>query len=62
MPRPNKAFRRQKINAAIEYKRGNREEAYKLWEEAAKSTREHREKKQNKNKPAEAEGESSSEG
>ena len=37
MPRPTKTFRRQKINAALAYKRGDREEAYKLWEQAAQS-------------------------
>ncbi len=50
MPRPNKAFRRQKINAAIAWKRGDRQEAYKLWEQAAKGTKEHRAAKHNKNK------------
>jgi hypothetical protein len=53
MPRPTKAFRRQKINAAIAWKRGDRKEAYKLWEAAAASLKEHRAKKQNKNKPSE---------
>ena len=53
MPRPTKAYRRQKINAAIAFKRGDRKEAYTLWEKAAKSTREHYVKKHNKNKPAE---------
>ena len=54
MPRPTKAFRRMKINAAIAYKRGEKKEAYKLWEKAAAGMKEHREKKRNKNKPAEA--------
>ena len=36
MPRPSKTFKRQKINASIAYKRGEKAEAYKLWEEAAK--------------------------
>ena len=54
MPRPNKAFRRQKINAAIAWKRGDRKEAYKLWEQAAKSTKEHRAQKHNKKKPGPA--------
>jgi hypothetical protein len=53
MPRPTKAFRRQKINAAIAWKRGDRKEAYKLWEAAAASLKEHQAKKKNKNKPAE---------
>ena len=53
MPRPTKVFRRQKIDAAIEWKRGHHKEAYKLWEEAAASLKEHRNKKRNKNKLAE---------
>ena len=57
MPRPTKAFRRQKVNAAIAYKRGDRKEAYQLWEKAAVATREHREKKRNKNKAAAESGE-----
>jgi hypothetical protein len=52
MPRPTKAFRRQKINAAIAYKRGDKAEAYKLWEKAAASTKQHGYKKRNKNKIA----------
>lgn len=50
MPRPTKAFRRQKINAAAAWKRGEKKEAYKLWEEAAASLKAHRDKKRNKNK------------
>jgi len=52
MPRPAKAARRQKVNAAIEYKKGNRKEAYKLWEEAAKSRKERLAAKQFKHKKA----------
>ncbi len=52
MPRPTKAFRRQKINAAIAYKRGDKTEAYKLWEQAASSTKEHGYQKRNKKKIA----------
>ena len=52
MPRPTKAFRRQQINAAIAWKRGERTDAYKLWEEAAASLKQHRAKKHNKNKAA----------
>ena len=52
MPRPTKAFRRQQINAAIAWKRGERKEAYKLWEEAAASLKQHRAKKHNKNNAA----------
>ena len=54
MPRPTKAFRRQKVNAALAYKRGDRQEAYKLWEKSAAGLKEHREKKRKKNKPAES--------
>ncbi len=54
MPRPTKAFRRQKVNAALAWKRGDKKEAYKLWETAAASLKEHRAKKHNKNKPAES--------
>ncbi len=54
MPRPTKVFRRQKINAAIAWKRGDRKEAYKLWEQAAASVKEHRAKKRNKKKASEA--------
>lgn len=53
MPRPTKAFRRQKVNAAIAFKRGDKAEAYKLWEKAAASLKEHRQKKKTKNKAAE---------
>ena len=54
MPRPTKVFRRQKVNAAIAWKRGDRKEAYKLWEQAAASLKEHQAKKHNKKKAAEA--------
>jgi hypothetical protein len=53
MPRPNKTFRRMKVQAAVAYKRGEKKEAYKLWEKAAAGVKEHREKKINKNKPTE---------
>ncbi len=53
MPRPTKVFRRQKINAAVAWKRGDKQEAYKLWEQAAAGLKEHRAKKRNKNKSAE---------
>ena len=52
MPRPTKAFKRQKLNAAAAWKKGERKEAYELWEKAAKGMHEHRAKKRNKNKPA----------
>ncbi len=54
MPRPTKALHRQRLSAAAAWKRGERKEAYKLWEEAAKGQKEHRAKKHNKKK-AEAE-------
>ena len=34
MPRAAKTIRRQIINAGIEYKKGNRKEAYELWKKA----------------------------
>ena len=55
MPRPTKVFRRQKVNAAIAYKRGDRKEAYTLWEKASAGLKEHQAKKRNKKKTAEAE-------
>ncbi len=54
MPRPTKTFRRQRLSAAAAWKRGDKKEAYQLWEKAAAGLKEHREKKRNKNKPAEA--------
>ena len=57
MPRPTKAARRTKLNAAAAYKRGDRKEAYKLWEAASKALKEHTAKKHTKNKPAEASAE-----
>jgi len=50
MPRPTKAIRRHKINAAAAWKRGEKKEAYKLWEKAAKEYRERLESKRNKKK------------
>ncbi len=46
-------FRRQRLNAAAAWKRGDKKEAYQLWEKAAAALKEHREKKRNKNKPTE---------
>ena len=57
MPRPRKTFRRMKVNAAAAYKRGEREEAYKLWEKAAAALKEHRESKRNKKAASDAEAE-----
>ena len=62
LPRPNKAVHRQKVEASLEWKKGNREEAQKLWLEADKARKELQAKKHNKKKPAEAEGESESAG
>jgi hypothetical protein len=55
MPRAAKTFRRQKINASIAYKRGDRKEAYKLWDQAAAGRREHAAKKRDKKAAAESE-------
>src|SRR3972149_6711230 len=52
MPRPTKAFKRQKINAAAAWKKGDRKEAYVLWAKATKGMQEHLAKKKNKKKPA----------
>ena len=53
MPRPTKAYRRIKINAASEWKKGNHAEAYKLWTKAATEYKTHLDKKRNKKKAAE---------
>lgn len=50
MPRPTKAFRRMKVNAAAAYKRGDRKEAYELWQKASDGLKEHQAKKRNKKK------------
>ncbi len=52
MPRPTKVFRRQKIEAAAAWKRGEKKEAYGLWAKAAAGLKEHQEKKRNKKKVA----------
>jgi len=52
MPRPTKAFKRQRINAAAAWKRGEHKEAYELWAKAATGMKEHRAKKVNKKKAA----------
>ena len=54
MPRPTKAFRQKRLAAATAWKRGDKKEAYTLWETAAASAKEHLAKKHNKKKPAEA--------
>jgi len=48
MPRPTKAFRRQKTSAAELYKKGERKEAYAMWEKASAAMKAHLEKKRNK--------------
>ncbi len=53
MPRPTKTFRQKRLNASAAWKRGEKKEAHKLWEEAAKSLKEHRAKKHQKTKAAE---------
>ena len=52
MPRPAKTTRRQIINAGIEYKKGNRKEAYEMWAKAAAERKQRREQKRNKKKAA----------
>ncbi len=47
--RKTKEIKRKKIDAGIEYKKGNRKEAYKMWSEAKKEMDELR----GRNKPAE---------
>lgn len=54
MPRANKAVKRQRESAAQAYKKGNKEEAYKLWGAAAKTQKELRDKKRNKKSQGEA--------
>jgi len=48
MPRPNKAVRRQKINAAIAWKKGDRKQAWTLWEKADKARKDLQAKKRPK--------------
>jgi len=55
MPRPNKAFRRQKINAAIAWKRGDKKEAYTLWQKASDGMKDLREKKRTRHQQKEEE-------
>ena len=43
-----------RLSAAAAWKRGDKTEAYKLWEKAATGQKEHHAKKNNKNKPEEA--------
>jgi len=48
VPRPTKAIKRQKVSAAQAWKKGDRAEAYKLWEQAVVARKEYREKKRSK--------------
>lgn len=59
MPRPNKAVRRQKINAAIAWKKGDRKEAWTLWDKADKARKELQAKKLPKKPEPEAEADTS---
>jgi len=54
MPRPTKAFRRLKLQAAAAWKRGERKEAYELWQKASTSLKEHRAKKRTRKQATEA--------
>jgi hypothetical protein len=53
LPRPSKTVRRQKVAAGLEWKKGNREEAQKIWLDADKARKELQAKKHNKKKAAE---------
>ena len=53
MPRGAKTIKRQIVNAGIEYKKGNRKEAYQLWAKAADGRKEKYEGKHFKKKRAE---------
>ncbi|MCP4249106.1 MAG: hypothetical protein GY778_18845 [bacterium] len=50
MPRPTKQIHRQKIAAGVEWKKGNREEAAKLWAAADKARKEVQAKKKKNQK------------
>ena len=54
MPRPNKALRRMKVQAATAWKRGEKKEAYELWEKAAAGIKERYQKKFRKPKAEES--------
>ncbi len=59
MPRPKKALRRIRLNAITAWKRGEKKEAYQLWEKAAAGRKEHFAKKRAcKTQPADSEAES----
>ena len=52
--RKSKEIKRKRVNAGLEYKRGNHAEAYKMWQEAKKELDELR----GRGKPAAPAGES----
>jgi len=54
MPRANKAIKRQRVNAAAEYKKGKRKAAYDLWAAAEKARQEIKAKKKAKKAAASA--------
>ncbi len=56
MPRPSKTVHRQKIAAGVEWKKGNREQAQKMWLDSDKARKELQAKKRNKKKPAGGDG------
>lgn len=51
MPRPTKAYRRQKVNAAKEWAKGNKAEARKLWKTASDALRTKRTAKRTRHAP-----------
>ena len=52
VPRPAKAIHRQKVSASMEWKKGNRKEAQKLWAEADQARKEFQAKKKKNQKQA----------
>ena len=59
MPRPSKVIRRQKIDAASDWKKGNRTEAQKMWADADKARKElQAKKKKNQSQTTAGQGES----
>ncbi len=58
MPRPKKALRRVRMSAIVAWKKGDKKEAYTLWEKAAAGRKEHYAKKRaNKSASAKTEPE-----
>jgi len=60
VPRPSKAIKRQRVNAATAWKKGEREEARKLWTAAAAARNELQIKKKRAGKKPAAGGEAAS--